>query len=327
MRNRALVRRQRGFTLIELLVVIAIIAVLIALLLPAVQQAREAARRSQCKNSLKQLGLALHNYHDSLKVFPYTTSGSQSGGNNCGTAVGTNHSWNEFILPYIDQAPLFNQLNFAIDNSTGTNTTALNNRTYAFQACPSNPFSGARGAMDGTPFYTFSGTSWSINPACYMPCAGPTLTTPWSTTARDCTAGAGSYCGITGTSICAGGVPSQAPGAFPFTGVLSTSVRDFTDGTSNTLLLCERRGELTFYVGIFSTTQGGVPTGNKINSPQILVNSTGSYEQNTGASSHHVGGAHFCMADGAVRFLSNNIDFATYNYLGGKSEGNVVGDF
>ncbi len=327
MRNRTLGRRRRGFTLIELLVVIAIIAVLIALLLPAVQQAREAARRSQCKNNLKQLGLALHNYHDNLKVFPFSTSGNQSGGSNCSIGVGKNHTWNEFILPYIDQAPLYNSIDFTIDNTVGVNTTALNNRTYSFQACPSNPFSDKRGAMDGLPFFAFTGTSWSINPACYMPCAGPTLTTPWTAVARDCSAGSGSYCGITGTSICAGGTPSQSPGMFAFTGVLSTSVRDVTDGTSNTLLLCERRGELTYYVGIFSTTQMGVPTGMKINSPQILVNSTGSYEQNCGASSYHVGGAHFCMADGAVRFISNNIDFATYNYLGGKSEGNVVGDF
>src|ERR1700709_2477916 len=91
--------RRTGFTLIELLVVIAIIAVLIALLLPAVQQAREAARRSQCKNNLKQLGLAMHNYHDTYKVFP-----TASGGNG--------FSPHARILPYVDQAPLYGTLNF-----------------------------------------------------------------------------------------------------------------------------------------------------------------------------------------------------------------------
>src|SRR4026208_1354378 len=95
-----------GFTLIELLVVIAIIAILIALLLPAVQQAREAARRSQCKNNLKQLGLALHSYHDSIMRLPYSS----------GTNVANNrHVWTEFLLPYVDQAPLFKQINFKID--------------------------------------------------------------------------------------------------------------------------------------------------------------------------------------------------------------------
>jgi prepilin-type N-terminal cleavage/methylation domain-containing protein len=90
--------RRRGFTLIELLVVIAIIAVLIALLLPAVQQAREAARRSQCKNNMKQLGLAMHNYHDTLTVFPM------------GVLTDDRPNWRVFLLPYLDQAPLYNTL-------------------------------------------------------------------------------------------------------------------------------------------------------------------------------------------------------------------------
>ncbi len=100
---RSLSSRHRGFTLIELLVVIAIIAILIALLLPAVQQAREAARRTQCKNHLKQLGLALHNYHDTYSVFPY---GHQS------EVTGARHRracWFQSILPFVDQAPLYNK--------------------------------------------------------------------------------------------------------------------------------------------------------------------------------------------------------------------------
>ena len=92
-------RKRRGFTLIELLVVIAIIAILIALLLPAVQQAREAARRSTCKNNLKQIGLALHNYHDVFGTFPI---GSQ--------VTYYRANWRSAILPYIDQAPAYNKL-------------------------------------------------------------------------------------------------------------------------------------------------------------------------------------------------------------------------
>ncbi|MCA9017038.1 MAG: DUF1559 domain-containing protein, partial [Planctomycetaceae bacterium] len=97
--------RKHGFTLIELLVVIAIIAILIALLLPAVQQAREAARRSTCKNNLKQFGLALHNYHDAFNVFPYSTE--NPGGS--GLSPVTNHTGYIALLPYLDQAPLYNK--------------------------------------------------------------------------------------------------------------------------------------------------------------------------------------------------------------------------
>ena len=95
-------RRKRGFTLIELLVVIAIIAILIALLLPAVQQAREAARRSQCKNNMKQIGLALHNYHDVFTTFPIGGLKNSRGPN-----------WRVGLLPYMDQAPAYNQVSFA----------------------------------------------------------------------------------------------------------------------------------------------------------------------------------------------------------------------
>ena len=112
--------RRRGFTLIELLVVIAIIAVLIALLLPAVQQAREAARRTQCRNNMKQIGLAMHNYHDIYMQFPpaYTiTLGPMLALVFSDPATSTTeddnvHGWTEVILPYMDQVNVFNQINF-----------------------------------------------------------------------------------------------------------------------------------------------------------------------------------------------------------------------
>ena len=114
--------QRRGFTLIELLVVIAIIAVLIALLLPAVQQAREAARRSSCKNNLKQLGIALHNYHEAHSVFPpgwtvpqFMSSGGTPVPSNDHRYVGHNPAWGIYLLPFLDQAPLYNLQSF--DNS------------------------------------------------------------------------------------------------------------------------------------------------------------------------------------------------------------------
>ena len=116
--------RRKGFTLIELLVVIAIIAILIALLLPAVQQAREAARRSQCKNNLKQIALALHNYESTYGTFPFGVLGTS------GTSSNTNQltTWQTLILPFADQTPLYNQYNFnvAFDNViNATNVIAL----------------------------------------------------------------------------------------------------------------------------------------------------------------------------------------------------------
>ncbi len=116
-------RRARAFTLIELLVVIAIIAILIALLLPAVQQAREAARRTQCKNNMKQIGLALHNYHDTFNMFPYANGGAASTVNSNLTIMTTyrNQTGWVLLLPYFDQAPLFNTLNHSAAMGRWTN--------------------------------------------------------------------------------------------------------------------------------------------------------------------------------------------------------------
>ena len=126
MKNVSRSNRQRGFTLIELLVVIAIIAILIALLLPAVQQAREAARRSTCKNNLKQIGLAMHNYHETFGMFPpgYVEEILNTNGGHVADNEG-HWAWNALLLPYLDQAPLFNQLNVG----TVPVSTMLNNAT------------------------------------------------------------------------------------------------------------------------------------------------------------------------------------------------------
>jgi prepilin-type N-terminal cleavage/methylation domain-containing protein len=110
-------RNKRGFTLIELLVVIAIIAILIALLLPAVQQAREAARRSECKNILKQWGLALHNYHDTHRTLPQGALGLT----NSAAAPTNNFGFHVMLLPFVDQAPLYNQFNFSVHYNTAPN--------------------------------------------------------------------------------------------------------------------------------------------------------------------------------------------------------------
>src|SRR5882757_5090951 len=137
-RHHSAATRKRGFTLIELLVVIAIIAILIALLLPAVQQAREAARRTQCKNNLKQLGLALMNYESTTGCFPMEKI--------TGTPLYPNYNqnWLQMMLPYIDQAPIYNQFNFNVSWDDPSQWPLTTTSIAAF-ACPSAPGPAARG--------------------------------------------------------------------------------------------------------------------------------------------------------------------------------------
>src|SRR6186713_2532511 len=131
---------RRAFTLIELLVVIAIIAILIALLLPAVQQAREAARRTQCKNNLKQISLALHNYHDVFNTFPPGQVYCQAGPTVCNANRPTwsfGWTWTTFLLPYIDQAPLFNKFDTSRNLYDPVNVDLIKTSNPAYQ-CPSD---------------------------------------------------------------------------------------------------------------------------------------------------------------------------------------------
>jgi prepilin-type N-terminal cleavage/methylation domain-containing protein/prepilin-type processing-associated H-X9-DG protein len=197
-------RSQGGFTLIELLVVIAIIAVLIALLLPAVQSAREAARRSQCTNNLKQIGLAMHNYHTVYDKFPLGVSASNNAwnANNGCSALVTWNGWSvhAFLLPYLEATPVYNAINFAFDplvcNSQSFQNTAFLTSIPGF-LCPSDPNSGKAGLG-------------FIN----------------------------NYCGSIGTSI---GVvqnyPSSSSGVFSYS--TPYGLRDITDGSSNSVAFAE----------------------------------------------------------------------------------------
>ena len=195
--------RTKGFTLIELLVVIAIIAVLIALLLPAVQQAREAARRSQCKNNLKQLALALHNYHDSFKLFPPGSFAGVYAQYVSGGLDGSRKCWMQMILPYIDQAPMYNQLTPYFNNGTDMLSVpqSIIATKIAVLQCPSDP---AAGKISSTS-QGFIGN--------YVLCSGP----------HDPT-----------TSVNGSTVGLKLNGMFY--GISSTKIGDVTDGTSNTVM-------------------------------------------------------------------------------------------
>jgi prepilin-type N-terminal cleavage/methylation domain-containing protein len=226
--------RRVGFTLIELLVVIAIIAVLIALLLPAVQQAREAARRSQCKNNLKQLALALHNYHDTANGLPFGTACDSPGvypdnPDGSGTynpmARAPGWNWATMILPYMDQAPVYSGLNFSLKMSDPVNRTLVGSVVPSFR-CPStssdepkhHPVGGAFAIAPGIALsnYAANGGAWERSP-------NGEIRIVWQ--------------------------PSQNPrirnGAFASDSHFNFS--SFIDGTSNTFLLGETRIRTGFY--------------------------------------------------------------------------------
>ncbi|MDB5337461.1 MAG: prepilin-type cleavage/methylation protein [Planctomycetaceae bacterium] len=289
----------RGFTLIELLVVIAIIAVLIALLLPAVQQAREAARRSQCKNNLKQFGLALHNYHDNSNGFPQGWIGVNAAGQ---TFVdgGNGWGWASRILPQMDQGPLFNTLNFSLPMTHASHAAARITPLPVYR-CPSD----------------IGDLVWTI--------------TDTNGTALAQLASA-NYVGSFGISDVDNCVGQSAPFRCAGEGLLfhNSFVRmaDITDGTSNTFMAGEHKTNLT--LDWHSTWLGVVPGGEDA---YVRILGTADHTPNhplnhiDDFSSHHVGGAHFVMGDGAVRFVSTNIDSGVFAGLATRAGGEIVNGF
>ena len=325
-------RRKRGFTLIELLVVIAIIAILIALLLPAVQQAREAARRSQCRNNLKQIGVALQNYLETHGVFPVGLSkhgcaNPCSGTDASGSAVTVN-SWNTgkvlataYLLPFIDQASLYAQINFdVLDPGRNSANNAVRATEVSPYRCPSDPGDRSTTGQSGE--------------------------------------------GPTNYIACVGSKPDRAIQGSDKESVLylnsATRMRDIPDGSSNTMVVSEclvggkyygdnsygqpelytcakngtgsytsaakRRGR-SWFVGR-AVVEWGYTT---VYPPNALIESGScrSYQEyaNADAESMHKGGVHVLLCDGAVRFVSENIHIPTWQYLGNRKDGQVVGEF
>lgn len=271
--------RRHGFTLIELLVVIAIIAVLVALLLPAVQQAREAARRSQCRNNLKQIGIALHNYHASYNLFP---PGYVSGAVYPATSNGW--GWCAQLLPYLDQGPLHNSINFQLPIENAANLPRLSTNLPGM-LCPS----------DQTGAGPFSITD-----------AGGTVIIP--------AAAASSYVATVGDD---GSEADDLTGNGVFYRNSRTRIADILDGTSMTVLVGERA--FAFVNGTWSGAPNNaiVKAGNMnpwkfatATSPifvqahnnwiNIMTDSDGGLDD---FSSLHAGGAQLLFGDGSVRFI------------------------
>lgn len=312
--------RRSGFTIVELLMVAAIITLSVCLALPAVQHARESARLAQCQNNLKQLGAALHSYHDTHDRFPYASTYSVA-------APGdptTGHTWNEFMLPYMEMSAVYLKLDFRIPNNTGTNAKLLEKLKLPWQCCPSNEFSEKMRSKVGNPFF-----GWEVDTQgeFYAPCSGTQA--GGGNTGWDCHAlglAPGSYC-CTNGSEWDNPAPAANPGMFGGRNVFSATLKDVSDGAGSTFLLGERRAELLGYGGAFSVNFPGAPTGMKLNSKLVNPDNVGDWEHNWGFSSKHEGGANFVFVDGKVRFINDAIDYETYCRLSDKADGHKVKDY
>jgi prepilin-type N-terminal cleavage/methylation domain-containing protein len=337
-------RRRPAFTLIELLVVIAIIAVLIALLLPAVQQAREAARRTQCKNNLKQFGLALHNYHDTFNSWPINCYNGLplDGGNGM---YGNNETVLVGLLPYLEQGPLYQGINFSATMNVTlypVNGKLVGQYKIPVFACPSDPYVDNLTTAGGQ---NMAKTSYapSIGSQLIQSNVGCNLAT------------------YAGTFPAGMGLDPDNDGEDPFNrqnprsdhpfqqvsgpfsrgtfGPYKSAMKNMTDGLSNTILM----GEMLYDCNSFSPTWGWAwsesiwyATTAPINFPTCPGDpgygtnpcyNTNAWNAAFGFKSKHTGGAQFLLGDGSVRFINQSLDRLTYARLGDKSDGGVVGDF
>jgi len=329
-------RARRGFTLVELLVVIAIIGILIALLLPAVQAAREAARRAQCTDHLHNLGLAVHNYSDAFKAFPlnYANWGvvdPTQGAQNC--------SWIASSLPFIEQQPLFDAIDFRYgiknDPRNPGSLAAPANLWAAKQKipillCPSDSADGVlanRANLEGygelgtTNYKGCAGANWHPGWGGTWSCSGPGPgTSEWGNDGNGLDLGNGVYfrCGFI----------TPTPGAS-----YQPKFARVQDGTSNTFLFGEAIPIWCVHTSWWwfnhTTATCAIPlnaraqcqnTGSK-NSD--LIACAWDWPNNYSFMSKHPGGGNFCMVDGSVRFIANSIDINNYRFLATQANGDL----
>ncbi len=296
--------KRLGFTLIELLVVIAIIGLMVGLLLPAVQQAREAARRMQCQNNLKQIGLGLQNYHSALRKFP---PGYISRFDSLGNDLGPGWGWGSFLLPHLEQLTVYRQINFSAGIEHVTNSDIRLTKLATF-LCPSDP------APDR-----------------------------WQVVKRDlatgnfqsniCEVASANYVGMFGT------FEPGVGGDGVFFRNESIGFRHVLDGTSSTLMVGERSvslGEATWTGAItgavlFPDGRDGVGTGPPETASSLILGHSGDGFGPGDRRSHvnqfysqHIGGVLFLFVDGHVDFLSSSIDYRVYRALSTRANGEVI---
>lgn len=300
---------RQAFTLIELLVVIAIIAILVAMLLPAVQQAREAARRTQCKNNMRQISLALHNYQSTHGLFPFGVLGT-TGSRSARELLTT---WEALILPFIDQAPLYNAYDFNVRFDHSKNAAAVLRRVPVY-ICPSQPNDQNVDGLYGPNHYAANAGS--------VPGANDGVLYPLSkTTFRDITDGSSNT--IAGGEIAyefggwARGAMNSGSGSGGGGGGGSGSGGGGGGGGGGGQGFA--RGVLRWWKAADNCARPGMNL-----PPSTCANSS---EQRFQFSSPHEGGAHFSLSDGSARFVSENIDVNLYRALTTRNQGEVVGEF
>ncbi|WP_459554784.1 DUF1559 family PulG-like putative transporter [Lacunimicrobium album] len=312
--------RSKGFTLIELLVVIAIIATLVAILLPAVQQAREAARRSTCKNNLKQIGIALHNYHDTYNRLP-------AGLTNPGVPERPGWGWGASILPQIEQGALYDALRVgdvplrSLYTSTATDQVrALLQAPISVYRCPSDVMPELNSNVWGHPNMGAEGTG-----------------RPFKVATSNYT-GMGEY---NGQVHAAGANEVKWRGVFYFESY--TKFSDILDGLSNTIFINERDGgpaadghnfRAAVWIGSGSRSSNAWSSvGSNLSRGELGINvdhaAAGSQVNlGKGISSLHKGGAQVLLGDGGVRFLSESMDVTrVLSPLCLRADGQVIGEF
>ena len=326
---------RRAFTLVELLVVIAIIGILVGLLLPAVQAAREAARRMQCSNNVKQLGLAFHNYHDTFRNFPINFAWrARPGLGGGGPAISdTGKSWLQMSLPFIEQTNLFNSIDFRLGlrlsgGIVGDTVAIQKNRDAAATVIPTYlcPSDGQHenGRLTRRSDTSSSADSWAITN--YKAVAGRN----WA------------YGIYNHPNILGGRNGGNNDGLNAGNGVLCsnqqntnpiTRMRDLTDGTSNTLIVGEALPQFSqwnwWYNPNAATAITAIPLNFSLRRPlpwpcAAGTNADCDWPNNYNFNSRHTGGGNFGSGDGGVRFVSDNIDTEIYRGYASISSGEVV---